>query len=607
MDENPDRGINKNDRTVDLYESTTRRSGSKNTSPEDACESECDPFLHSPSQRCSPDSFPRLSGSDRKRGLRSNRASEFWSQGVPNLGALSSRSNGQKQISNSTPSILEPSKPPADRDIDESVPTDSGDQLHRSGILPSLKSDGTSADSSGVNHLARPVPDSSITVFDDVPNHRNEPPRPSLGNPMETPPPNVETRDRSSGLEAQKRCSNIAASESDSPTKPRGEKENDSLMAADAMSLHAGYAGSKITSHLEIMDDLQSAPSTGKSRPAIPTDPGLSDRVYPRPLSPEQRQTPYTSPKPSQVAKHNEPCSANATSHLSEPRSATLITPTKKHKIWHPKSASTAAPAFHPGSSSNSATTPTRSSSNGHRRSVSSGTGHLNPSSRSFIPNTPLRQRRLSPYRHSNMGTPSVPLQPAVFNNTGGAPQPSVKAHYPGPHQHIPERQGQYFSTQPSMRSQMPIQSGVSLGPSMPLFFSPNHSSNNNIFHYNAQVYQQGEQNAEYSQTNHFDSYATSQAANAAPNAADLHQNGNMYAQDTNGYGPRYYSNHTDPSHQVHFLLAAHRLCMTHEYLAQPASLHSLRTSSRTLKAQSEFCERSIHSRRHKAEAAHQD
>ncbi|KAF6238459.1 hypothetical protein HO173_003426 [Letharia columbiana] len=65
------------------------------------------------------------------------------------------------------------------------------------------------------------------------------------------------------------------------------------------------------------------------------------------------------------------------------------------------------------------------------------------------------------------------------------------------------------------------------------------------------QAYNSGEQNAEYSQSNHFDSYPPSQVANAVPNAADLHQNGNMYTQDTNGYGPRYYSNHTDPSHQL--------------------------------------------------------
>ena len=43
------------------------------------------------------------------------------------------------------------------------------------------------------------------------------------------------------------------------------------------------------------------------------------------------------------------------------------------------------------------------------------------------------------------------------------------------------------------------------------------------------------------------------QAASAPPNASDIQQNGSMFTQDSNGYGPRYYSNHTDPTHQVDF------------------------------------------------------
>ena len=125
--------------------------------------------------------------------------------------------------------------------------------------------------------------------------------------------------------------------------------------------------------------------------------------------------------------------------------------------------------------------------------------------------------------------------------------------HYPEPHQHTPEGQGQYFDPQVSMPSLMPARFSNPFSSHVPPFPSLMRTSDNNTMHQNAQVYKQGEQNAEYSQSNHFDSYTTSQAPNAASNAADLHQNGNMYTQDTNGYGPRYYSNHTDPAHQVNF------------------------------------------------------
>ena len=451
--------------------------------------------------------------------------------------ALSTCSNGGENLSNSTPSIEKPGNTTV-RNIAESVPTRSGDQLHRSGLPSFPKSDGTSVDLSGVNYLARPVPDPSTKVSKEVPDHSNDPPCPSIRNPLENPAPDVGTRDEVLGSEAQKSGSNVAASVSDSPTRPYDGKEHVISMGADAMSLHAaGHTGTKITSHLGSVNDLQSAPTTGNSKPAIPTDSGLNDRAYSGPdrslgpSLPVQRQTPYTSPKPSQVPKQNEPSIANAPSHLSEPSSVTPITPTRK--------------------TSTSATTPTRSNCNDHRRSVSSGSGHLNPNSESFIPNTPLSQRRPLPFGQYSWARPFGSPGSDVFQIAGGAPQSSNKARYPEPHQHTPGGQGQYFGTQTSIPSQMPTQPIPPLGPSMPLFFPQIHSPNNNAIHDNAQMYQQGEQNAEYSQTNHFDSYATSQAANAAPNAADLHQN-NLYAQDTSGYGPRYYSNHTDPSHQVH-------------------------------------------------------
>ena len=559
MDNDPDQGINENDRIPDLEKGASRRSGNKNASPKDGHRSEYDPFLPSSSARHSPDGFPRLAGNDRKRGPRSDSASDFWSQGVANWRALDTRSNGHEKTSDSAALVKETDYPPTKKDTTESSPTYSSNQLDRSRILSFLESDGTRAPSAGVDHPARPVPDSSVTVFDEIPDQKNEPLYPSLENAMENLAPDVGTPFQSLILHDQKRRRAISASVSVSPTNSPGGTDYDSLMGAD-VSLHAGRAGSTITSHPEVEDDLQGPPGTGNPKPAISTGPEFSDRAYSRPgwgtgpLFPKQRRNaPYTPPKPSQVPNRNKTSSAKAASPLSEPPSVTPITPTRIHRIRHPKSLGVEAPVFHPSQPSSSPTTPTRSVGKGHGRSVSIGAGHSNPSYVSVMPNTPLGKRSLRSSRQSSMGTPSVPVESGAFSNYGGASQPLIVSHYPMPHQHTPEGQGQCFNTQESTLVPLPIHFRDSFGPIMSPFSSPMYSSDSNTFRYNTQVYKQGEQNAEYSQPNHFDSYAASQVANAGPNAADLHQNGNLYTQDTNSYGPRYYSNHADPSHQVQF------------------------------------------------------
>lgn len=549
MDENRDRGINENDRTVDVHQGTTGRSCNKSTFSEDVHGSENDPFLHSPSQPPSPDGFPGLSGNNEKRGPRSDLASDFWSRGVANWGALHTRSKDNEMISDSNALIKESGNPLTKRDTAETARNYSRAQIYRSGILSFLGSDSTSAASSGAG---RPVPDSSVTVFDEIHEHKKEPPGPSSRNPLEITTLDVEACDQSLEPKAKGRPSTIPPSVWKSPTEPCGGKEHDSLTGADAMSLHTGCAGSTITSNLETETESQGLSITGQSKPAIPTGPRFSDRAYScpgwgsGPSLPKRLQSSYTPPESSQVPKHNNDSSAKATTHISEPRPVTPITPTRNLRIRHPKALSAEAPAFHPSPSSSSPNTPTRIHSNGHGRSVSSGSGQLNPSYLSVMPNTRLRQRNWFS-RQASMGTPSVPKV------SGGAYQPFVNPQYPEPHQHTPEGQGQCFDTQGSMLPIMPIQICNFPSPQLPPFRSPMQSFETNSIHYNTQFYEQGEQKAEYPQTNHFDSYATSQTANAAPNAADLHQNGNMYTQDTDGYGPRYYSNHANPSHQVHF------------------------------------------------------
>ncbi len=538
MDEHPDRSVNESDRTPDLEKGTTRRSSNENFSPEDVRGSENDPFLPLPSQRRTPDGFPRLSRNDQNREPRSNLASNVWSQRVSKWRAPDFRSTGNGKLSDSAALIKEPGHPPTDRDAAESSPTYSRDQLHRSRILSFLESDSTSARSSGVD---RPAPDSAVTALDEFSDHRNEPLRPTLENLMETLAPDVEARDQSLERQAQKRRSTILASASDSPAKSPGSKEHGSLLGADAMPLHAGRAGSTTTSHLEIEDDLRGLPVTGNPKPNIPTAPACSDRPSPRPgrgtgppiLRPGQ-DPPYKPAYPSRVRNH-----AKASSHPSESQSVAPITPTRYNRSRHLKPLSAEAEAFHPGPPLSYPTTPTRSYGKGHGKDHKGSVSIRSRHSNSSYPWPP---------EQSSMGTPSVPVEPGAFKG------PSfLHSNYPKPHQHTPEGQGQSFGRQGSMPLPLLTQIYGPLGPNMSPFPSPMHSFNRTPTHYNTQVYKQGEPNSEFSHPNHFDSYAASQVANATPNAADLHHNGNIYTQDTNSYGPRYYSNHADPSHQVNF------------------------------------------------------
>ena len=527
MDEHPDRGINESDRIPDLEKGTTRRSSTEKFSPEDVRGSENDPFLPLPSQRRTPDGFPRLSRNDRNREPRSNLASNVWNQGFSIWRALDIRSTGNGKVSDSAALIKEPGHPPTDRDAAESSPAYSRDQLHRSRILSFLESNSTSAPSSGVD---RPAPDSSVTALDEFPNHRNKPLRPSLKNLMETLAPDVGARDQSLERQAQKRRA-----------KSPGGKEYVSLLGADAMPLHAGRAGSTTTSHLEIEDDLRGLPVTGNPKPADFTTPEYSDRASPRPgrgtgppILRLGQDPPYKPAYPSRVQKH-----AKAASHPSESQSVAPITPTRDNRSRHLKSLSAEAEAFHPSPPFNYPTTPTRSYGKGH------GKGHkgsVNIRSRHY------NSSYVRPPEQSSTGTPSVPVESGAFKG------PSVvHSDYPKPHQHTPEGQGQSFRRQGPMPLPLPTQIYGPLGPNMSPFPSPMHPFNCTPIHYSTQVYKQGEPNPEFSHPNHFDSYAASQVANATPNAADLHHNGNIYTQDTNSYGPRYYSNHADPSHQVHF------------------------------------------------------
>lgn len=553
MNRNPDKDITQSDKVLDLHKDLPPGKGNENNSAEGICKSEHGPISYSEDQSRSHDGFPGLSGSSQKRGPRSEPASDFGAQGLANRKVLDIRSNGNERLGNSTTLISESGNRPAESDTNESASIHARDQLRGSRNLSFLESGSTSATSSRVNHEARQMPKSSVSMSNEMTDGRNEPLGPPLEDPASHPAPHAVEPDQASELETMKCCSTTSASVSKSLTVSRDGNEDTSFRGANAVPLHA--------------EDVRSTVTT--PQPAIPMIPGLnkqaSSRLFPRKR--QQEQTPEKPSEPSHAPQNNLSSSAKATSHFFEPHSITPFTPTSNKEIQHLKSFSADAPVIYQSPTSSSPATLISPYRKDHARSVSHGYFNFYPSYGSVMPETPRRPSSAQHARQTSMETPFTPIQLRNLGHPGAPLQPSLGHHYPGPHQHTPEGQGQYFVIQESMPPFMPpLRPPFMLPfmpPSMPAHFSGSFSpnippfsysvdySNNDAIDQNAQVYKQGEQNAEYSQSNHFDSYASSQAANAAPNAADLHQNGNMYTQDTNGFGPRFYSNHTDPAHQV--------------------------------------------------------
>ena len=507
MSGSPDRGIAKSNKIPDPHQGLTSKRGNENSSPEDVHVSEHD-------QSCSPDGFPRLSGSNRKRASCSEPASEFWSQGLAKLKALDTRSKGDGKDGDTAALIQESCNPPPETDTAESASTEPRDELHRPRLPFFPKPDIPSATSSKTNSQAQPLPNSSISVSNKIPNIENEQTSLPLGHPLRLRALDVGGVDQSLEVEAKKCRSPTPTNISRPPTESLVGNEYESSKDVDAIPSHTEPVSSTGMMCVKDEDSLPVRPAIQKSEPAMPIDPSSISKTSclsgDSGLSPPKtRHTLETPSKGFDTPKHSRSSTLSPTSEPFEPPFKTPNTPRRNPRSEHFKSLSADASAGHSTPSSGSYTAPRSYYGHDHQRSVS-------------------------------LGDSSVP-----------SPAPL----YPAPKQHTPEGQGQFqgqfFDNLTSMLFPMPAHFPHPISPYRPPFPSSLHSFYNNTIHQNTQVYKQGEQNAEYSQSNHFDSYATSQAANAAPNTADLHQNGNIYTQDASGYGPRYYSNHTDPAHQA--------------------------------------------------------
>ena len=577
MNGNPDKGITKSNTMIDIHKETTRERGNKNNTLEDAHESEHGHFLSLQDQYCSRDELFRPPGGDQNRGSCYDPACVFWGRGLANWKALDTRSNGSGKIGDTTALIKESCTSPAGKHGAESASTYSRIEIDSSRLPSSLESDSTSATPSKMVHQAQPLPISSVPVSDEFPTNMNEPISLPLGHPLRFMAPDAGAYDQCLDLEAKKCRSPTPASLSNPSKESLNGNEYKSLKGADAVPSYTESISSTVRTYVGIEDNLQIRPVIGKIKPAIPI--GLNFKSKTSHLSqnsglsaPKPRQTPETPSKPSNTLIDKGMSSVNPTSHPFGSRPVIPITPIipitpkRNNRIGHLKSLSADAPAYQPSAPSGPPTTPMSSYRNDDQRSASIGSRHSSPSYVSVMPNTPYWQRSAPHSRQASMGTPSIPIESGVLSIPGASSQLSPVHQFPGPQQHTPEGQGQYFDTQGPLPLPMPAHFLDPLSPNGPHFPSSLRSFHHDTVHQSAQVYEQGEQNAEYSQSNHFDSYATSQAATAAPNAADLHQNGNIYTQDANGYGPRYYSNHTDPAHQA-------RLCplrIDHAKLIEP-------------------------------------
>ena len=618
MSGNPDRSLSKSNKTLDLHQGLTSKRGKENSPHEDGHESEHD-------QSRSPDGFPRLSGSNRTRGSRSDSASEFWSQGLAKLKALDTRSNGNGKDSETATLIKESCNPPPERDTTKFASINPRNELHRPRLLFFPEPDILSAISSERNNQAQPLPDSCIPMSNKIPNIKDEPKNLPLVHPLRLPALDVGVVDQSLDLEAKKCRSHTPASVSCPSTESLIGNQYESSNDTDAIPSHTEPVKITGIACVKSEDCLPVRPAIQGIEPAMPMDPSPKSKnscmsVDSGLSPPKPRQTLETPSKPSNTPKHSGLSSVGPTPHLFEPRSIVPITPNtprRKMSIEHLKSLSADASAGHSSPPSGAPTAPRSFERHKHKtsvsppagaptaprsferhkhqtsvsppagaptaprsferhkhktsvsppagaptaprsferhdheRSVSLGSGQLSHSYMSVMPKTPCPQRNPRHLKRNSMRTLPIPSESGIHINLGGSSQPSPAHLYPASKQHTPEGQGQCLDVQGSMSFSMPAQFSYPISPNGPPFPSSLHSFHNNTIHQNAQVYKQGEQNPEYSQSNHFDSYATSQAANATPNTADLHQNGNIYTQDTNSYGPRYYSNHTDPTHQA--------------------------------------------------------
>ena len=249
--------------------------------------------------------------------------------------------------------------------------------------------------------------------------------------------------------------------------------------------------------------------------------------------------------------KHTSSCAVENSQASSSKRNWSM----PAEAIGHRKSSSVDTGVFHH-RELDSPRMPTKSL--GHRKSFSPLASEFRPSHNSSVPSTP-----------SNLGLPAHSRQPSRASGEPThldiAASDTVKgARYqqhghPIPTYHSPRRPRPRHGATRTRKFQdalaltdFAVVSHRPLSPALDMHHGQPHWAPCQITSRteNAYLVEQNDNNSEYTQPNPFDSYTTSTPAAPTPNPSDVQTNAGLYAADTNGFQPAYFTN-SNSSNQI--------------------------------------------------------
>ena len=270
---------------------------------------------------------------------------------------------------------------------------------------------------------------------------------------------------------------------------------------------------------------------------------------------PRQRQDKRSAEESSVVAVEKAFCTAKEATIVNQESSGERSLCTPAEAIGHRKSSSVGAEVFRP-RKLNPPQTPTKHF--GHRRSFSPLAPEFHPSRGSSVPSTPSNFGLPMHSRQSSRGSGEPVHVDYAANYTVRRARDQQHGH-PNSTYHSPQGPQPYPGT-PTLATSS--EASTLIGPAVvsnrrfspALDMHPRHSHlapwqmTSGIG--NAYLVKQNDNNSDYTQPNPFDSYATSTPAAPTPNPSDVQTNAGLYATDTNGFQPAYFTN-TNSSNQI--------------------------------------------------------
>ena len=194
----------------------------------------------------------------------------------------------------------------------------------------------------------------------------------------------------------------------------------------------------------------------------------------------------------------------------------------------------------------------------GHRKSFSPLASEFYPSRNSSVPSTPsnLSQPVHSRQTSREFGEPTHVDYAASDTIRGAKDQqhghPISTYHGPRAPQPYPGAPTRAMSSEDLTLKDPAVVSYRRLSPALDLHRTHSHLAlwQTTSAMGNAYLVEQNDNNSDYTQPNPFESYATSAPAAPTPNPSDVQTNAGLYAPDTNGFQPAYFTN-TNSSNQI--------------------------------------------------------